>query len=244
MENNDKKIAITNEKKREFLREVDMLKLGFSEEREKYRKSIEEIITSINDIVTHMRNSLDVDLTESNLEVEVYNKIKEMILEVKSFSNYANCSWIEELKSFLSNVLLTFNDIIFNRIHTENEFSEQKSKWQETIDQILISHEEEIRMSKFTLILLEIKINENNEKSIKILNQKVSDLEQDKYNVAKLKDQQVDNLSKENNKRLNVNLLKSAIIQMLTTDDISVRYYYINQDTRHSVARDFHSSSV
>jgi len=48
-------------------------------------------------------------------------------------------------------------------------------------------------------------------------------LEQDKYNIIKLKDQQIEILSKEINKKLNTSMLKAVLIQIFTTNDTSIQ---------------------
>ena len=69
---------------------------------------------------------------------------------------------------------------------------------------------------------LEDRVNDAIKQNIKLLNDKIINLEQEKYNLAKMKNEQIDILNRENNKRVNINLLKSVIIQLLTTDDKSV----------------------
>ena len=54
------------------------------------------------------------------------------------------------------------------------------------------------------------------------LNQKISTLEQEKYNIAKQKDQTIDILSKELNKGVNINYLRNVFISFLTSKEESV----------------------
>lgn len=68
---------------------------------------------------------------------------------------------------------------------------------------------------------------ENFKSNIEILNKKVFTIEQDKNNILKVKDQQIDLLNKELTKKINVNLLKAVIMQFLTTNDASVSLNYI-----------------
>jgi hypothetical protein len=58
--------------------------------------------------------------------------------------------------------------------------------------------------------------------NIEILNKKIAVAEQDKNNILKVKDQQIDLLNKEVTKKINVNLLKAVVMQFLTTNDGSV----------------------
>ncbi len=55
------------------------------------------------------------------------------------------------------------------------------------------------------------------------LNTRMNNLEQEKYNIAKQKDQQIDLLNKEINKGVNVNYLKNVLINFFTTKEESVR---------------------
>ena len=54
------------------------------------------------------------------------------------------------------------------------------------------------------------------------LNQKISNLEQEKYNIAKQKDQTIEILSKELNKGVNINYLRNVFISFLTSKEDSV----------------------
>ena len=54
------------------------------------------------------------------------------------------------------------------------------------------------------------------------MNQKISNLEQEKYNIAKQKDQTIDILSKELNKGVNINYLRNVLISFLTSKEESV----------------------
>jgi hypothetical protein len=59
------------------------------------------------------------------------------------------------------------------------------------------------------------------------LNQKINSLEQEKYNIAKQKDQTIEILNKEINKGVNVNYLKNVLISYFTTKEESVRIYHL-----------------
>jgi hypothetical protein len=45
----------------------------------KYEASIKEIIKATSEIVIQMKNTLEVDLSDEEIQEEVYNKIKEML---------------------------------------------------------------------------------------------------------------------------------------------------------------------
>jgi hypothetical protein len=63
--------------------------------------------------------------------------------------NYSK--WLFELKLFLSKSLMSFHDIIFKQINLEKNFLSQKTKWQVTVDNIALGHEEETKRSKFII---------------------------------------------------------------------------------------------
>jgi hypothetical protein len=55
--------------------------------------------------------------------------------------------WVQELRSFISKTLLSYLDITFKQISSDKNFAAQKIKWQTTLDQIALSHEEELKKS-------------------------------------------------------------------------------------------------
>jgi hypothetical protein len=68
-----------------------------------------------------------------------------------------------------------------------------------------------------------LKIIDTHKIHIVSLNQKIGNLEQEKYNIAKQKDQTIDILSKELNKGININYLRNVVISFLTSKEESVR---------------------
>jgi len=63
---------------------------------------------------------------------------------------------------------------------------------------------------------------DNHKMHISGLNTKISNLEQEKYNIAKQKDQTIEILSKELNKGVNINYLRNVLISFLTSKEESV----------------------
>ncbi len=63
------------------------------------------------------------------------------------------------------------------------------------------------------------------------LNHKISNLEQEKYNIAKQKDHSIEILSKELNKGVNINYLRNVLVSFLTSKEESVSKFF-NLDTR------------
>jgi len=54
------------------------------------------------------------------------------------------------------------------------------------------------------------------------LNNKISVLEQDRYNIARQKDQTIEILNKELNRGVNINYLRNVVIKYLTSNNDSV----------------------
>ncbi len=69
-----------------------------------------------------------------------------------------------------------------------------------------------------------MKVIDTHKVHISNLNQKIGNLEQEKYNIAKQKDQTIDILSKELNKGVNINYLRNVLISFLTSKEESVRF--------------------
>ncbi len=80
-----------------------------------------------------------------------------------------------------------------------------------------------MRKIKITCIfIIALKIIDPHKLHISNLNQKIGNLEQEKYNIAKQKDQTIDILSKELNKGVNINYLRNVLISFLTSKEESV----------------------
>ena len=60
--------------------------------------------------------------------------------------------------------------------------------------------------------------------NIQDLKTKINNLENEKYNIARQKDQTIEILNKEINKGVNVNYLKNILFSFITTSDESVIY--------------------
>ncbi len=59
--------------------------------------------------------------------------------------------------------------------------------------------------------------------NIQDLKTKINNLENEKYNIARQKDQTIEILNKEINKGVNVNYLKNILFSFITTSDESVK---------------------
>jgi hypothetical protein len=78
------------------------------------------------------------------------------------------------------------------------------------------------RLIKVIIFKKELKTIENNKLTFNNLQVKISSLEQEKYNIAKLKDQTIDILNKELHKGLNISYLRNVLISFLTSKEESV----------------------
>jgi hypothetical protein len=197
------------------------------------------VIIQLDEVKNHIKNVNEAGFLEEDIKKEVFSKLKlridnikqreisinlinndqtkdlKLISESESLFGQTNNRWIMEIKDFILSILtLQYENMIKHQCLTE-ELYEKRIKFQNTIDSLIKSNEEE-GLSKERLI-------ESLKETIISLNQRISVIEQDKYNVVKLKDQQIEVLSKENNKKINVNMLKSVLIQIFTTSDQSIQ---------------------
>ncbi len=146
-ENTEKKILNITEKNKKLLKEIEDVKAEFDKERRTFENSIREVIQIGSEITIQMRNALELDLSDEILIEEVCTKMKEMIINITKKEDSSVSKWVTELKSFISKSLLSFNETVFRQINLDKNYSIQKLKWQNTLDQIALSHEEELKKS-------------------------------------------------------------------------------------------------
>ena len=191
----------------------------FQENNEKFEILIQNFIQNSNDIFINLKNIFDVDLSDDEVNKEIYNKIKNGINNLSLLNdkneNEKISMWCNELLSFMKNILYSYLDTAFQIIKFETENKNQKSKYQTTIDQLILSQQEEKNQMFKTI--------EQNKINIKSLSQKISMLEQEKYNIGKQKDLTIEMLNKQINKGVNLNYLKNIMISFLTTNDESIQ---------------------
>jgi hypothetical protein len=139
-----------NDKIKLFQKEADEHKVSLENEKLKFEESIRDVIQNTSEIVIQMKNTLEVDLSDDSLGEEVYVKIKSYIENI--YKEDENSKWVGELRSFISKTLLAFHDIIFKQISIENNFAQQKVKWQNTLDQLIATNQEETNKSIFNIL--------------------------------------------------------------------------------------------
>ena len=152
LENTEKRIKSFKEADKHLKVELKDLKIKNDSDLKKYDQTIKEIIESTSDTINQMKNTLEVDLMDESLKDELFSTIKEQINKIKPSGNSDDSKWLSELRLYISKTLMTFLEIIYKQINLENNISSQKIKWQQTLDQLTISHEEELNISKFLFI--------------------------------------------------------------------------------------------
>ena len=148
LENTEKRIQILKDADKHLKDELKEMKFSCDNEIRKYDMTIKDIIEITSETINQMKNSLELDLSDDCLKDNLINSIKEQINKIKPNSNEELSKWIVELKSYILKTLFTFLEIIYKHITLENNMSCQKRKWQQTLDQLVLSHEEEMNISK------------------------------------------------------------------------------------------------
>ena len=106
-------------------------------------------------------------------------------------------------------------DNIFKIVEKEKEESLEKNKYQKTIDEILLNHQDEKNS-----LFIELESNRN---KIKNLCSKITELEKEKYNISKEKENSIQILNKQINSGVNLNYLKNIMISFLSSNDKSIQ---------------------
>jgi len=194
----------------------DKLLSDIKENEKKYEECIKNCIQSSNDIFINLKNIFDVDLSENSVKKEVYNKINTSIKNLSNEINLDNNNiWGNELILFIQKILNNYLDISYKIIENETNEINQKEKYQTIIDQLLLTQQEEKNKM--------FKLTEDHKNSIKNLNQKISSLEQEIFDLNKQKDLSNEMLNKQINKEVNLFYLKKIMISFLTTNDESIK---------------------
>jgi hypothetical protein len=218
LEKAENRNQVLNDKNKNLLKEIENIKANFEKERQTYEVSIIQMLQGSNEILIQLKNSLEVDLTDDTLKDDVFKKLKQ---EIKELNKNEDWKWLSEIRSNFGKILTYYSEIIYKHIETENNNQMQRAKWSQTLDQLTLSHDEELNKSNLALILEQHAIDKLKEKEKQLL-QKIGQLEQEKYNIALLKDKTIDMLNKELNKGVNMHYLKNVILSFLTTKEESV----------------------
>ncbi|MBO7442374.1 MAG: hypothetical protein J6T83_04775, partial [Paludibacteraceae bacterium] len=103
----------------------------------------------------------------------------------------------------------------FKIVEKEKQEIEEKNKHQKTIDEIMLNNQDEKNK-----LFIEI---EKNRKRIQDLYIKITDLEKEKYNLSKEKENSIQLLNKQKSSGANLNYLKNIMISFLSTNDKSIQ---------------------
>ena len=225
-----KNLNTENENLKNKLKELQNNQIKFnkdsSNEKLLIENSIKAMIEKSNEINIQLKNIFDTDNLNDDIVIkEIYSKIKENINNLKKIydTNYINSNsnsnniniWLNELNNFIILLLNELQDNIFKIVEKEKEESLEKNKYQKTIDEIMLNHQDEKNS-----LFIELEANRN---KIKNLCSKITELEKEKYNISKEKENSIQILNKQINSGVNLNYLKNIMISFLCSNDKSIQ---------------------
>lgn len=207
--------------------EKDQLSNEISKDKTYFENIIKNIIEKSNEINLQLKNIFDIDNISNDDSVikEIYTKIKENINNLKSIcdSNNININsnpdniniWLNELNNFIIILMSELLDNTFKIVEKEKEELQEKNKYQKTIDEIMVNHQDE--KNKFFEQI------EESRKKIQNLYLKITELEKEKFNISKEKDNSIQQLNRQINSGANLNYLKNIMISFLSSNDKSIQ---------------------
>ena len=225
-----KKLKEENEKIEKNFLELKSKNSELNNETSKYKNILENTIKTMleksNEINIQLKNIFNMDnISNDELVIrEVYSKIKENINNLKSICDIDNSNsnkisdvniWLNELNNFNILLLNELQDNIFKILEKEKEESQEKNKYQKTIDEIMLNHQDEKNK-----LFIEL---EGNRNKMKNLYAKIAELEKDKFNISKEKENSIQQLNKQINSGANLNYLKNIMISFLSTNDKNIQ---------------------
>ena len=215
------------EKLKSLQSKQDNIDNEISKEKENNENIIKNIIEKSTDINFQLKNIFEIDnfSNDDSVTKEIYSKIKENINNLKSIcenmnininSNPNNMSiWLKELNNFIIILMSELLDSTFKIFEKEKEESQEKNKYQKTIDEIMINHQDEKNK-----LFLQI---DENMKIIQKLHLKITELENEKFHISKEKDNSIQQLNRQINSGANLNYLKNIMISFLSSNDKSIQ---------------------
>ena len=225
-----KNLIKENESVENKLKELQTNQIQLNQESSKEKiileNSIKSMLEKSNEINIQLKNIFDMDniSNDDNVIKEIYAKIKENINNLKTIydSNNPNPNgnndiniWLNELNNFIILLLNELQDNIFKIVEKEKEESQEKNKYQKTIDEIMINHQNEKNA-----LFIEL---EGNRNKLKNLYAKITELEKEKYKISKEKENSIQILNKQINSGVNLNYLKNIMISFLSSNDKSIQ---------------------
>ena len=230
----EEKIKKLNQEKEEISKKFkslqtaqDLIKDEISNEKIYFENIIKNILEKTSEININLKSIFDMDnfSNDDSFIKEIYGKIKENINNLKSIcdSNNININsnpnnmniWLNELNNFIIILMNELLDNTFKIVEKEKEESEEKNKYQKTIDEIMLNNQDEKNK-----LFREI---EKSRKKIQDLYLKITDLEKEKYNISKEKENSIQLLNKQKTSGANLNYLKNIMISFLSTNDKSIQ---------------------
>ena len=188
--------------------------------------NIKLMLEKSNEINIQLKNIFDMDniTNDDNIIKEIYEKIKENINNLKTIYEQNNLNpnnnndiniWLNELNNFIILLLNELQDNIFKILEKEKEEYQEKNKYQKTIDEIMINHQNEKNA-----LFMEL---EGNRNKLNNLNNKIIELEKEKHNISKEKENSIKILNKQINSGVNLNYLKNIMISFLSSNDKNIQ---------------------
>ena len=223
-----KKLAKENEDMQNKLKEIQLNQNQINEEKLRIENIIKNILEKSNEINIQLKNIFDMDNISNDESVikEIYSKIKENINNLKLADDMNNTNqnnndnnniniWLNELNNFIILLLNELQDNIFKILEREKEDTQEKNKYQKTIDEILLNHQDEKNK-----LFIEL---EGDRNKMKNLYAKIAELEKEKYDISKDKETSIQRLNKQINSGVNLNYLKNIMISFLSSNDKNIQ---------------------
>ena len=223
-----KKLTKENEDMQNKLKEIQLNQNQINEEKLRIENIIKNILEKSNEINIQLKNIFDMDNISNDERVikEIYSKIKENINNLKLADDMNNINqnnndnnniniWLNELNNFIILLLNELQDNIFKILEREKEDTQEKNKYQKTIDEILLNHQDEKNK-----LFIEL---EGDRNKMKNLYAKIAELEKEKYDISKDKETSIQRLNKQINSGVNLNYLKNIMISFLSSNDKNIQ---------------------
>ena len=213
-----KKLTKENEDMQNKLKEIQLNQNQINEEKLRIENIIKNILEKSNEINIQLKNIFDMDNISNDESVikEIYSKIKENINNLKLVDEMNNINiWLNEINNFIILLLNELQDNIFKILEREKEDTQEKNKYQKTIDEILLNHQDEKNK-----LFIEL---EGDRNKMKNLYAKIAELEKEKYDISKEKETSIQRLNKQINSGVNLNYLKNIMISFLSSNDKNIQ---------------------
>ena len=223
-----KKLTKENEDMQNKLKEIQLNQNQINEEKLRIENIIKNILEKSNEINIQLKNIFDMDniSNDEGIIKEIYSKIKENINNLKLADDMNNTNqnnndnnniniWLNELNNFIILLLNELQDNIFKILEREKEDTQEKNKYQKTIDEILLNHQDEKNK-----LFIEL---EGDRNKMKNLYAKIAELEKEKYDISKDKETSIQRLNKQINSGVNLNYLKNIMISFLSSNDKNIQ---------------------